>query len=131
MIAAEWLAAGLDSPSLRELAGEDGTYSYRVDELWALVVAELGVVPHAPEESWGIAMAYEVAACRAGDKAMVDVVREVVRFYIEADYPTWATGAGHLLGLADELDGRWGRSSEEVLSDAFQTLDDLKDPDKG
>lgn len=54
--------------------------------------------------------------------ATMDVLREVIRAYIDNDYPRHEPEAGHLFGLDDELGGGWGRSREEVLAEIEQTL---------
>jgi hypothetical protein len=49
---------------------------------------------------------------------------QVIRAYIENDYPRYVPEAGHLYGLDDELDGGWGRTRQEMLAEAEQTLTD-------
>jgi hypothetical protein len=47
---------------------------------------------------------------------------QVIRAYIENDYPRYVPEAGAMYGLEDEIGGGFGRTSEEVLADAEQTL---------
>lgn len=50
------------------------------------------------------------------------MMSQVIRAYIETDYPRYAPEAGHLYGLDDELAGEWGRAHDDVLAEAEQTL---------
>lgn len=121
MVASQWLV-NLDSPALRRLAGLDVSDGWLIDQVWPEALAELGVATVLEEDAWDLAIAFEVAAWRAGDLTTLDVVRVVIRAYIDSGYPRYAPEAGHLDGLDDELDGGWGRSREEVLAEMEQTL---------
>jgi hypothetical protein len=89
-------------------------------------LAELDVPTVTDEQAWGVAMTYQLAAWRAGDRSTLNVMKDVVRFYIEHNYPAYAPEAGHLYGLDDELDGGWGGTRDEVLANAAQTLSELE-----
>lgn len=67
-------------------------------------------------------MTYLLAAWRAGDCSTAEVMSQVIRAYIENDYPQHVPEAARLYGLDDELDGRWGRTPQEVLAEAERTL---------
>ncbi|WP_193614322.1 hypothetical protein [Nocardioides lijunqiniae] len=121
MMAAHWLVES-DSPALRRLAGVDGSEGWLIDQLWPEVIADLGVHDLSGERAWDLAMSFQLAAWRAGDRSVLEVMSQVLRAYIENDYPQYVPEAGHLYGLEDELDGGWGRTSEEVLADAERTL---------
>jgi hypothetical protein len=125
MIAANWLV-DRDTPALRRLAGLDESDAWLIDKVWADVTAELNVESVSTEAAWQLAMTHEIAAWRAGEKSTVDVLREVVRFYIDNGYPKWAREAAHLYGLEDELDGSWGRKPDDVLAEVGRTLDELE-----
>jgi hypothetical protein len=66
MLAAQWLADDADSPTLRRLAGEDGSDGWLIDQLWPATLAELDVPTVTDEQAWGVAMTYQLAAWRAG-----------------------------------------------------------------
>jgi hypothetical protein len=112
----------LDSPALERLAGPDAADGWLIGQVWPEVLAELGVATVVGEQAWDIAVIFLVASWRAGDRTTLDVLREVIRAYIDNDYPRYAPEAGHLYGLDDELDGGWGRFCEEVLAEIEQTL---------
>jgi hypothetical protein len=101
------------------LGASDG---WLIDQVWPEVLAELGVATVVGEQAWDLAVIFLVAAWRAGDRTTLDVLREVIRAYIDNYYPRFAPEAGHLYGLDDELDGGWGRPREEVLAEIEQTL---------
>jgi hypothetical protein len=67
-------------------------------------------------------VAFQLAAWRAGDRSITEVMSQVIRAYIGNDYPRHVPEAGHLYGLDDELNGGWGRTPQEVLAEAEQTL---------
>ena len=121
MLAAQWLVE-MDSPALRRLAGLDASDGWLIDQVWPDVLADLGVAAVVGEQAWNLAITFQVAAWRAGDRTALEVLREVVRAYIDNDYPRYAPEAGHLYGLDDELDGGWGRPRDEVVAEIEQTL---------
>ena len=53
-------------------------------------------------------MSFQLAAWRAGERSIGEVMSQVIRAYIENDYPRYPPEAGHLYGLDDELGGGWG-----------------------
>jgi hypothetical protein len=121
MMAAHWLTA-FDSPALRRLAGLNGSEGWLIDQLWPEVLAELGVREPSGEQAWDLAISFQLAAWRAGDRSITEVMSRVIRAYIENDYPRYVPEGGHLCGLDDELGGGWGRTSGEVLAEAVQAL---------
>ena len=121
MVAAHWLLE-FDSPALRRLAGLNGSEGWLIDQLWPEVLADLGVQEASGEQAWDLAISFQLAAWRAGERSITEVMSQVIRAYIENDYPRYVPEAGHLFGLDDELGGGWGRASEEVLADAEHTL---------
>jgi hypothetical protein len=121
MVAAHWLTE-YDSPSLRRSAGLDGSEGWLIDRLWPEVLSDLGVRETNGERAWDLAVSFQFAAWRAGDRSINEVMSQVIRAYIENDYPRYPPEPGHLYGLDDELEGGWGRTSQEVLADAEQTL---------
>jgi hypothetical protein len=124
MLAAH-LLINVDAPALRRVAGLDKSDGWLIDQVWPEAMGELGVPDLSPEEAWDLAMTYQIASWRAGEKSTVEVIRTVVRFYIDNDYPRWAPEAGSLYGFEDELDGGWGRKPDEVLAEAGETLNEL------
>jgi hypothetical protein len=121
MVAAHWLT-GYDSPALRRLAGLNGSEGWLIDQLRPVVLSDLGVHEAGDEQAWDLAVTFLLAALRVGDRSITEVMSQVIRAYIENDYPRYVPEAGHLYGIDDELKGGWGRASQEVLADAEQTL---------
>jgi hypothetical protein len=123
MAAAHWLTR-YDSPALRRLAGLNGSEGWLIDQLWPEVLSDLAVLEVGDERTWDLSMTYLLAAWRAGDRSTSEVMSQVIRAYIENDYPLHVPEAGHLYGLDDELDGHWGRTPRKVLAEVEQTLTD-------
>jgi hypothetical protein len=121
MLAAHRLA-DFDSPTLRRLAGLSGSEGWQIDQLWPEVLADLGVHEASGEQAWDLATAFQLAAWRAGERTTTNVMSQVIRAYIENDYPGYAPEAGRLYGLDDELAGGWGRAHEDVLAEVEQIL---------
>ena len=121
MLAAHWLTE-LDSPALRRLAGLSGTEGWLIDQLWAQALADVDVQGSSLESIWDLAIAFQIASWRAGERSLQQVMAQVIHAYIDNDYPPYVPEAGHLYGLDDELKGGWGRATNYVLADAEQTL---------
>ena len=121
MVAAHWLTE-FDSPALRRLAGLSGSEGWLIDKLWPEVLTDLAVDEPLGEQAWDLAMSFQLLAWRSGDRSITEIMSQVIRAYIENDYPRYVPEAGHLYGLDDELGGGWGRTSDEVLAEAEQTL---------
>lgn len=122
MVAAQWLAGDADSPTLRQLAGEDGSSAWLVEQLWPATLTELSVPPVTDEEAWDVAMVYQLAAWHSGYRSTLELMKDAVRFYVEHDYPAYAPEAGRLYDLDDELDSGWGGSHDEVMAMASEAL---------
>jgi len=123
MVAAHWLTE-YDSPALRRLAGLNGSEGWLIDQLWPEVLSDLGVDEVDGEHAWDLSVAFQLTAWRAGDRSITKVMSQVIRAYIENDYPRYVPEAGQLYGLEDELEGGWGRTPQEVLAEAEQTLNE-------
>lgn len=121
MVAAHWLI-DLDSPALRRLAGLGGSEGWLIDQLWPAVLTDLGVRELSSKQAWDLAITYQSAALSSGERSVTEVIDQVIRAYIEAEYPSHPVEAGHLYGLDDELKGDWGRATEDVLADAQRIL---------
>jgi hypothetical protein len=121
MVAAHWLVES-DSPALRRLAGLNGSEGWLIDQLWPEVLADLGVQEVSGEHAWDVAISFQLAAWRAGERSIREVMSQVIRAYIDNDYPRYVPEAMAMYGLDDELGGGWGRTSEEVLADVEWTL---------
>ena len=121
MLAAHWLV-DFDSPALRRLAGLDRSDGWLIDRVWPEVLADLGVHDASGKRAWDLAISFQLASWHAGERSITEVMSQVIRAYIENDYPRYVPVAGALYGLDDELEGHWGRTSEEVLAEAEQTL---------
>jgi hypothetical protein len=121
MVAAHWLVES-DSSALRRLAGLNGSEGWLIDRLWPEVLADLGVHEVSGEQAWDLAISFQLASWRSGERSIAEVMSQVIRAYIENDYPGYLPEAGEMYGLEDELEGRWGRTSEEVLAEAEQRL---------
>ena len=127
MLAAHWLADH-DSESLLRLAGLDGSEGWLIDQLWPEVLADLGVETSASQESlWNRAVAFQVAAWRAGDRTLEDIATVVLRAAHDEGFPDDAWGAGNLSGLDDELVGGWGRPRGQVRHEVQALLEDWAD----
>ena len=131
MLAARWLADH-DSESLVRLAGLDGSEGWLIDQLWPEVLADLGVEAAASQESlWNRAVAWQVAAWRAGDRNLEDIATVVLRAAHDEGFPDAAWGGGHLSGLEVELVGGWGRPQEQVWRDIQSLLEGWADRTAG
>jgi hypothetical protein len=124
MVAA-YLLVSADSPALRQVAGMSKLDGWLIEQVWPQAMSELGVADLSDEAAWDLAMSYQIASWRGGERSTLDLIRTVVRFYIENDYPKWAGEAGTLYGIEDELDGGWGHSREDLLKEAASALDAL------
>jgi len=121
MLAAHWLVE-YDSPALRRLAGLDTTDGWLIDRMWPEVLADLRVEVIRGEQAWDLAFSFQLAAWRAGERSLSEVMSVAIRAYIESDYPEYPPEAGWLYGLDDELQGDWGRGPDVVLADVQQVL---------
>ena len=111
--ATQALVDGLDSPSLRELAGvrvDDAPYE--APDLCARALEELGLTP-ADEHEARKALARSIA--RRIIDGEVDEFQDAGQlwrvFMTAARYPEFA---GSLIGLEDEWEGGWGRDRGEL-----------------
>jgi hypothetical protein len=125
-IVAAYLLIDLDTPALRRVAGLDKSDGWLIDQVWPEAIGDLGIAQVSRERAWDLAMTYQIAVWRAGEKSTAQLIRQVVRWYIDSDYPRWAPEAGRLYGLEDELDGGWGRNRDDVLAEASETLGSLE-----
>lgn len=78
-IAAWWLARGLDSPALRELAGAPPTDACGLDALWRRVADELGVASLTEHEAARTDVRRILSAWQAGRRSTLDVLVEFDR----------------------------------------------------
>lgn len=117
------LLVDLDTPALRRVAGLDPSDVWLIDNVWREAVAELGVGESDPEQAWAVAARYLVESYRTGERLGLEILRAVARLYVEIGYPAWAPDAAHIYVLEDELDGGWGRSPGDVITDAIQSLE--------
>ena len=100
MLAAHWLAAGLDGPALRELAGLSRRDPH-VRELWAATLGELGVVPDAGGERAAVVWAARQVA--GGQMSARDLVSG---FWPDDDSPSELDGIVYALDEAVEMVGQ-------------------------
>lgn len=130
-VAVQALVDGLDSPSLRVLAGTPHLEApYEAPELCKWAMAELGIQPSDP---MGARVTLPRSIARTIVSGSLDEGRGAREFWLafplEADFPELA---GEMMGLEDELDGGWGRGSDEIRGEirrlALRALDVWGDP---
>lgn len=130
-VAVQALVDGLDSPSLRVLAGTPHAEApYEAPELCGRAMVELGIQPSDP---MGARVTLARSIARMIVSGSLDERRGAREFWWvfprEADFPDLA---GEMMGLEDELDGGWGRGSDEVRGEirslALRALDVWGDP---
>jgi len=78
MVAAHWLIE-YDSEALRRLAGLNGSEGWLIDQLWPEVLSDLGVQEADDECEWDLSVAFQLAALRAGDRSIEQVMNQVIR----------------------------------------------------
>ncbi|MDV8148935.1 hypothetical protein [Arthrobacter sp. B10-11] len=85
-VAAQWLAYGMDSESLRMLAGADQEDRADIRDLWTAALEELDIQPIPVENRWPLIWAYELATWKAGErtKEQGERCRADVEGFVEA-----------------------------------------------
>ena len=119
MWAAQWLAAGLDGPSLRVLAGLSGSDPHDVRDLLPDVLGEVG----APVPAVNVAtatVAYDNLArlCLDGLASERWVTQKVEELYVNSGYDNdlLEPPLGAVYGLEDEWEGGWGRTPDQLAA---------------
>lgn len=121
--AAEWLAAGDDGDSLRDLAGENGRDHWRIRSLLPQALAEMGVrLPATPVEAAAVVFSMWARECLFGGLDERSIADAVDGLFPALDYDAalYDQPLGGLYGLADEWQGGWGRTAEQ-LRDVVRT----------
>jgi hypothetical protein len=120
-IAAGWLAEGRDSESIRLLAGAEHDDPDEIRTWWRQGLDDLDVSPGSTEERWQRVWSYETSAWRAGSRTSQEVLRDVVAYVQQDDYPTTANTpeAVPLYMLWDEMTSFYepGRTPAEIWAD--------------
>jgi len=103
-VAAQWLADGMDSESLRMLAGADHEERDDVCELWTAALDELHIQPIPLENRWPLIWAYELARWRAGERTREQVLNDAVEYLRAVEYADREAKEAYVLwNLWDEL----------------------------
>ncbi|TVT36403.1 hypothetical protein FNH05_25725 [Amycolatopsis rhizosphaerae] len=106
--AATLLVHGWDSPSLRELAGHPRDDPWRVDELWGLALAELGVDLVPSRAVWlGVAAGYELQLWRAGVQETYETMHRLLEL-TDWQPPAELPELQRLIDLGDKPSERQG-----------------------
>lgn len=83
-IAAQWLTGGMDSSSLRILAGANNDDREDIRTWWTAAVQELGTDVGPAKHRWALIWGYELAAWTAGLRTSKELLRDAVA-YLRAD----------------------------------------------
>lgn len=124
-IAAQWLADGMDSESLRMLAGADNEDTDDIRDLWTAALGDLDLQSIPLENRWPLIWAYELATWKAGERTKGQVLRDAVKYLEESEYEDRdAEEAWHLWYLWDELGSTYEppRTDAEVWADVERYL---------
>jgi len=114
-VAAEFLARGLDTPALRELAGLDlQPFDLRdATDLYADAVAETSM-PSSPEDLRLRRVAHVLAVSWASGRVSTPAaLKHFYRLAVWLDYPEDAA-VMRLYALDDEWNGGWGQTREQI-----------------
>ena len=116
MWAAQWLAHGLDTTAVRDLAGLDGRDSFAVRELIVKSLDELGVEVSDLHEAAHLVLTDEAEQClegRIGERALAAALDDL---YVRSGYADEILGQplGAEYGLDDEWVGGWGRTEDQL-----------------
>lgn len=115
--AAQWLADGYDGPALRELAGLNSRDPRAVNDLLPAALAEMGVtMPSTAAAAAGDAFRQMAEMCVSGQAGELWVAQQVDVIVACSDYCSDVTELplGRLYGVADEWEGGWGATVEEL-----------------
>lgn len=124
-VAAQWLADGMDSESLRMLAGADQEERADIRDLWTAALEELDVQPIPLENRWPLIWAYELATWRAGERTKEQVLCDAVAYLQAVEYADReADEACVLWNLWDELTSNYEppRTDAEIWAEVDQYL---------
>jgi hypothetical protein len=103
-IAAQWLADGMDSDSLRILAGADHEDAADKRDLWTATLQELQIQTDPPGSPWPLIWAYELASFKAGDRTSGKVLQDAVDYLRGCNYDDDAADEASILWqLWDEI----------------------------
>lgn len=128
-VAAQWLADGMDSESLRMLAGANHEDRDDIRDLWTAALEELDIQPIPLENRWPLIWAYELAAWKAGERTKGQVLRDAVKYLQEVEYEDWAAEeAWELWYLWDELGSTYDptRTNAEIWADVDKYLQSFR-----
>jgi hypothetical protein len=117
MWAAHWLTQGFDGPALRELAGLPSQDPRAIADMLPVAVAEAGVsTPTSVSAAAKVAfddLARRLLDGRVSWRGVIAGACDIVVLSNFAD-PVWDQELSVAYGIADELDGDWGRTTEEL-----------------
>jgi len=125
-LATDLLVAGVDTPSLRELAGIDlGPFDARdAADLFDRVVGEAQVSSHSRAEAVGRAAQVLAVVALDDQRPIGPTLRWFNRMTLTARYQV-DDDVMYLFGVADEWGAGWGRSDDEIRIDVEQALERL------
>lgn len=124
-IAAQWLAEGMDSESLRVLAGATNDDRDDIRDLWMATLQEMNIHAGRKESSWPLIWAYELASWQSGVRSSKEVLRDAVAYLRADDYADQdAEEAWVLWGHWDEMTSNYDppRTEAEVWADVDKYL---------
>lgn len=116
MWAAHWVADGLDTPALLDLAGLDGRDAFEVREMTARALDEMHVVVDNLDEAAGLVLTDEAERCLAGRTSERALAAGLDDLYVRSGYADeiLRQPLGAEYGLDDEWIGGWGRADDEL-----------------
>jgi len=124
-VAAQWLANGMDSESLRMLAGANHEDRDDILDLWTATVEELDIQPIPLDNRWPLIWAYEIATWRAGERTKEQVLRDAVEYLQAVEYADREADEAYVLwNLWDELTSNYEppRTDAEIWDDVDKYL---------
>lgn len=120
-IAAQWLAVGHDSESLRLLAGAENDDLDDIRSWWAQALTDLAVPAASVAEKWRHVWGYELAAWQAGLRTSREVLSDVIEYVRADDYAAYDSAPEAISSwmLWDEMTSDYEpkRPDEEVWVD--------------
>lgn len=114
--AAYWVADGLDTPALLDLAGLDGRDPFAVRELAAKAFYEMRVDVGNLREAADLVLTDEAARCLAGRIGERELAGAIDDLYVRSGYADeiLRQPLGAEYGLDDEWVGGWGRTDDQL-----------------
>ena len=123
-LATDALAAGWDAPSLRVLAGEDGSaYPPDLGDLFAQALAELGRPTPSPGRARWQLIQYLCWLVVTDRIRPLDAGKRLERIHYWDEPAVFELG--YVSGLVDEWEGEWGRPRPDVEAELRRVAQEL------